>query len=123
MITIIKNAAIEKLRSDKIRRHEDIEELIDVPSRWDDMGKLLPEHEKEQLAQELERAVSPRMMPDLPLYFELLMSGYSNKEIADKRLLPSLQEKSMSQQALAKYRNKIKQVLERHFEVRATYES
>jgi hypothetical protein len=34
-------------------------------------------------------------------------------------MLPNLREKPISQQALAKYRSKIREVLERHFEVQA----
>ena len=41
-------------------------------------------------------------MPDLPLYFDLLLDGFSNKEIAEKRLLPSLESHPISQQAMAK---------------------
>ena len=119
VLTMIKHSALEKHRSDKVRKHEDIEKLIDEPAKWDDLGKLLPEHEREQLAEELEKAVSPRLMPDLDLYFQLLCDGFSNKEIAEQRMLPSLREKPMSQQGLAKYRTKIQEVLQRHFDVQA----
>jgi hypothetical protein len=40
-------------------------------------------------------------------------------KIAERRMLPSLQDHPLSQQALAKYRNRLKGVLEQHFEVRA----
>ena len=63
--------------------------------------------------------MSPRLLPDLPLYFDLLLDGFSNKEIAEKRLLPSLESHPISQQAMAKYRDKLKNVLRRHFEIRA----
>lgn len=63
--------------------------------------------------------MSPRLLPDLPLYFDLLLDGHSNAEIAEKRLLPSLRERPISQQALATYGSKLKQVLERHFDVQA----
>jgi hypothetical protein len=59
------------------------------------------------------------MMPDLPLYFDLLLDGFSNKEIAERRLLPSLELQPMSQQAMAKYRDKLKTVLRKHFEIQA----
>jgi DNA-directed RNA polymerase specialized sigma24 family protein len=120
VLTMIRHSAIEKLRSDKVRRHEDIAELIEEPSpHWDQLGHILTEREKDQLSIELEKAVSRRLLPDLPLYFQLMMEGYSNAEVAEQRMLPSLKEKPISQQALAKYRAKLKEVLERHFEVRS----
>ena len=83
------------------------------------MDELIPEAEQERIKQELEESVSPRMMPDLPLYFDLLLDGVSNKQIAKDKLLPSLKKKPISQQALAKYRNKVKDVLRQHFEVQS----
>jgi len=116
---IIRNMAIDQLRKIHVRRHEDIDELIESPSHWDDLGKILTEREKDQLSMELKEAVSPQLLPDLPLYFQLMMEGYSNAEVAEQRMLPSLKEKPISQQALAKYRTKVRDVLERHFEVQA----
>lgn len=119
VLKIIRNMAIDQLRKNHVRRHEDIDELIEAPSHWNELGAILSESEKDDIAAELEKAVSPRLLPDLPRYFELLMSGYSNKEIAEQRMLPNFREKSMSQQALARYRGKIKNILERHFELQA----
>jgi len=119
VLKIIRNMGIDQLRKNHVRRHEDIDELIESPSHWDELGAILSESEKDDIAAELEKAVSPRLLPDLPRYFELLISGYSNKEIAEQRMLPNLREKPISQQALAKYRSKIREVLERHFEVQA----
>ncbi len=119
VLKVIKNMAIDQLRKNHVRRHESIDELIESPSHWDDLGKVLTEREKDQLSMELKDAVSPRLLPDLPLYFQLMMEGYSNAEVAEQRMLPSLKERPISQQALAKYRTKVKQVLERHFEVQA----
>ena len=119
VLKIIRNMAIDQLRKNHVRRHEDIDELFESPSHWDDLGKILSEREKDQLSMELKEAVSSRLLPDLPLYFQLMMEGYSNAEVAEQRMLPSLKERPISQQALAKYRTKVKQVLERHFEVQA----
>jgi len=119
VLKIIRNMGIDQLRKIHVRRHESIDELIESPSHWDELGAILSESEKDDIAAELEKAVSPRLLPDLPRYFELLISGYSNKEIAEQRMLPNLREKPISQQALAKYRSKIREVLERHFEVQA----
>ena len=66
--------------------------------------------------------MNPRLAPDLALYFELLLNGHSNKEIAERRMLPSLREKPISQQMLARYRDKVRSVLERHFDVRGSGE-
>ncbi len=119
VLVMVKNVALEQTRKQR-NRHLDIEELIEEPSSWDDLGKILPEKEKDELARELEQAVSPRLMPDLGLYFQLLLEGRSNQEIAEHKLLPSLKEHPMTQQGLAKYRTKIKDVLREHFDVRSS---
>ena len=120
VLKIIRNMAIDQLRKIHVRRHESIDELIESPSHWDELGTVLSEREKDQLSMELKEAVSPRLLPDLPLYFQLMMEGYSNAEVAEQRMLPSLKEKPISQQALVKYRTKVRDVLERHFEVQAS---
>jgi len=50
-------------------------------------------------------------------YFQLLLEGHNTEEIARERLLPSLQDKAMTQQGLRRYEGVIKRVLERHFGV------
>ena len=119
VLRFVQNQALDLLRAERVRRYEDISELLREPGAWENLGELIPEREQSVIKEELERAVSPRMMPDLPLYFDLLLDGVSNKQIAEDRLLPSLRDKPMSQQALAKYRNKLKQVLRQHFEIQA----
>ena len=120
VLRMVQNQSLDMLRSEKTRRHEDINELLHEPGSWESLGELIPEREQEAIKRELEQAVSPRMMPDLPEYFELLLSGVSSKAIAEGRMLPSLRERPISQQALAKYRSKIKDVLRSHFNVQAS---
>ena len=119
VLRMIQNQALDMLRSEHVRRHEDITELLREPGSWEGLGDLIPESEQERIKQELEDSVSPRLMPDLPLYFDLLLDGVSNKQIAEDRLLPSLKDRPISQQALAKYRDKVKNVLRQHFEVQS----
>jgi hypothetical protein len=119
---MVQNQALDMLRTERVRRHEDIAELLREPGSWEPLGELIPEAEQDRIKKELENSVSPRM-PDLPLYFDLLLDGVSNKQIAEGRLLPSLLDKPISQQALAKYRSKIKDVLRQHFEVQAATHS
>ena len=119
VLRMVQNQALDMLRSEHVRQHEDITELLREPGSWEGLGELIPEREQDAIKHELEQAVSPRLMPDLPLYFDLLLDGISNKQIAEDRLLPSLQDKPMSQQALAKYRDKVKNVLRQHFEVQS----
>lgn len=116
---MIANQARDMLRAQKVRRHELLDDVVADPASWDTLEELIPESEKAAIRTELEESVAPWMLPDLPLYFDLLLDGYSNKEIAEKRLLPSLQHRPVSQQALAKYRAKMKEVLQRHFDVQA----
>ena len=116
----VQNLAIDFLRAQQSRRHEEISDIIREPGSWENLGDLIPEREQEQIKKELEESVGVHQIPDLPLYLDLLMDGYSNKEIAENRLLPSLKDKPISQQALAKrYRDKIKSVLREHFQVQA----
>ena len=119
VLRAVQNLAIDFLRTQKAHGYEEITDLIREPGSWDGLSELIPEREQERIKKELEESVSPRMMPDLPLYFDLLLDGLSNKQIAEDRLLPSLKEKPMSQQALAKYRDKVKHVLRQHFEVQS----
>ena len=119
VLRAVQNLAIDFLRTQKAHRYEEITDLIREPGSWEGLGELIPEAEQERIKKELEDSVSPRLMPDLPLYFDLLLDGFSNKEIAERRLLPSLESRPISQQAMAKYRDKIKNVLRHHFEVQA----
>ena len=119
ILRMVQNQALDLLRTEKVRRHEDITELLREPGSWEVLGDLIPKSEQERIKVELEESVSPRLMPDLDLYFDLLLDGYSNKEIAESRLLPSLKNQPMSQQGLAKYRTKIKDVLRQHFQVQS----
>jgi DNA-directed RNA polymerase specialized sigma24 family protein len=119
VLRLVQNQALDMLRSEKVRRHDDITELLREPGSWEGLSELIPEREQAAIKLELEQAVSPRLMPDLPLYFDLLLDGHSNKEIAERRLLPSLESHPISQQAMAKYRDKLKSVLRKHFEVQA----
>ena len=119
VLRLVQNQSLDLLRAERVRRHEDISELLREPGSWEGLAALIPESEQERIKVELENSVSPRLLPDLPLYFDLLLDGFSNKEIAEKRLLPSLESHPISQQAMAKYRDKLKNVLRKHFETRA----
>jgi len=120
VLKMVQNQALDVVRSERVRRHEDITELLREPGSWESIGELIPQREQEQIRRELEESVSPRLAPDLVAYLDLLLEGVSNKSIAEQKMLPSLRERPMSQQGLAKYRDRIKQVLQRHFEVQAT---
>jgi DNA-directed RNA polymerase specialized sigma24 family protein len=120
VLRLVQNQALDLLRSQKVRRHEEISDVIEDPKSWQALGEIIPPREIDQLRRELERAVSPTLLPDLPLYFDLLLDGYSNKQIAEDKLLSSLKAKPMTQQGLAKYRDKIKDVLRGHFNVQAS---
>jgi len=115
--TAIRSEAISLMRKEKLRSHVDIEDLIQEPASWDNLGDILPRAEQESLLNELERSVNPNTFPDIVQYFQLLLDGHNTQEIANDRLLPSLQEKPMSQQGLRRYEAIIKKVLERHFGV------
>ena len=119
VLRTVQNLAIDFLRTQRAHRYEEITDLLHEPGSWENLGDLIPEPEQQRIKKELEESVSPRLMPDLPLYFDLLLDGFSNKEIAERRLLPSLESRPISQQAMAKYRDKLKNVLRKHFEVQS----
>jgi len=123
VLRTVQNQTLDYLRSNKVRRHQEISEMIEEPASWQDLAELIPEREQEGIREELERAMGPRLHRELPLYFDLLMDGFSNQQIANDRMLPSLQSQPMSQQALSKYRDRLKAVLRNHFSVVAMGES
>lgn len=93
---------------------EGAEVAIEDPRAWGELENHLPEKEIEEIRRELAQ-VSPRLAPDLPLYFDLLLDGYKDSEIIRDQMLPFLKDKPMSQQAWSKgYKEKIKQILRRH---------
>jgi DNA-directed RNA polymerase specialized sigma24 family protein len=113
----VRSEALSLMRKEKLRAHSDIEDLIQEPVSWDNLGDLIPVVEQEVLLRKLEKAVNPKIFPDIVEYFKLLLDGHNTKEIAENRLLPSLQAKPMVQQGLRRYEAVIKEVLERHFGV------
>jgi len=113
----VKSEAISLMRKERLRAHSDIEDLVQEPASWDNLGDLIPVAEQEALLRELERAVNPETFPDIVEYFQLLLDGHNTQEIAEDRLLPSLQAKPMSHQGLRRYEAVIKKVLEQHFGV------
>ena len=117
VLRTVQNQTLDYLRSDKVRRHQEISEMNEEPASWQDLAELIPEREQERIREELERAMGPRLHRELPLYFDLLMDGFSNQQIANDRMLPGLQSQPMSQQALSKYRDRLKAELRNHFSV------
>jgi len=113
----VRSEAVSLMRKERLRAHSDIEDLVTEPASWDSLGDMIPRAEQEALLKELERAVNPETFPDIVEYFQLLLEGHNTEEIARERLLPSLQDKAMTQQGLRRYEGVIKRVLERHFGV------
>lgn len=101
---------------------EDLEMAIEDPSAWKQMEDILPEREINTIKQELSQAVDPRLAPDLPLYFDLLLDGYKDSEILRDKMLPFLEqwgpyEHKQHANWSKNYKDKIKKVLREHFEV------
>lgn len=106
---------LDFLKSKNRQRIDEVEGIIEqTEGDWGDLGEMLLEGEKKDLLRKMEKAVSPRVAPDLPLYFQLIMDGVSNKTILDEGMLPSLRDNPVSEITLYKYRNSIKDVLEKH---------
>ena len=117
VLSAVRSEAIGLMRKEKLRAHSDIEDMIQEPAAWDNLGDIIPRSEQKELLDELERSVNPETFPDIVEYFGLLLEGHNTEEIARERLLPSLQDTPMSQQGLRRYEGVIKRVLQRHFGV------
>jgi len=113
----IKSVVFSEMRKEKLRSHSDIEDMVAEPSTWGHFSDVIPVEEQDDLIRDLERSVNLNTFPNIVEYFKLLMSGFTTQEIANKSLLPSLQDKPMSQQGLRRYEDVVKGVLERHFGV------
>jgi hypothetical protein len=117
VLRMVMTTGFDFAKSKSRQRIDDVEGVIEQTSGdWGDLGELLLESEKKELLKEMEKAVSPRIAPDLPLYFQLLMDGVSNKTILEEGMLPSLKDNPVSEVTMYKYRNSIKEVLEKHLE-------
>jgi len=93
---------------------EGAEAVVEDPRAWQALESHLPESEIDSIREELSR-VNPRLAPDLPLYFDLLLEGYRDADIIRDQMLPFLRDNPMSQQAWSQgYKSKIKEVLRRH---------
>lgn len=95
----------------------DVIETIEDPNSWADLGEMIPERVIDNIQKDLAAKINPKVLPDLPLYFKLLMEGYTDAEILRDRMLPFLQgsDKVMTQgNWVTTYKNKIKDVMERH---------
>jgi len=104
-------------REKSMVNEEGVEQVLEDPRAWKELETHLPEKEIDAIRRELAE-VSPRLAPDLPLYFDLLLEGFKDSEIVKNQMLPFLKDKPMSQQAWSKtYKEHIKRVLREHFDV------
>lgn len=104
-------------RERSLVNEEGVEQVIEDPKAWEELEQHLPEREMDSIRRELAE-VSPRLAPDLPLYFDLLLDGYRDSEIVNNQMLPFLKDKPISQQAWSKmYKDHIKRILREHFEI------
>ena len=117
--TTVRNLATNKYNFNKKKlRNTDLESLVEEPASADfsKLDTILLESEKEDIIEELERLGKGQLGRDLPLYFKLLVDGYTNTEIAENQMLPSMKENPMTQQGLARYRKEIERVLTKRIE-------
>jgi len=74
-----------------------LEDKVENPDVWDELGKEIPESVLKDVERDLATSVDPRLLPDLPLYFKLLIEdGLKPAEIVRGRMLPFLEETGMS---------------------------
>jgi DNA-directed RNA polymerase specialized sigma24 family protein len=114
IFAVVRNASLDFLKSKRNKNHDDFEdaaeELDSDGGSLEGLDQVLLEGEKEDIMRDLERVVNPRLVPDLPLYFQLLLDGYSSSEIVEKHLLPT----DVSAVSLDRYRKEVQRVLEKH---------
>lgn len=120
-LSAVKSETIDTLKFEKRREHEVIDEVVGQPAAWDNLGDLIPQEEQKKIIHELEGSVSSDYAEDIGLYFQLIMEGYSDVEITRGRMLPYLENKEVTPDKadgrLWKYKQKIKTVLEDHFDL------
>lgn len=118
-LSSVKTETLDTLRREKIRAHEAIDDIVEQPAAWDNLGDLIPRSEQQQIISELESSVSSDYAGDIGLYFQLILDGYSDAEITRGRMLPYLEDKDIpvnrADSRLDKYKRTIKTVLEDHF--------
>lgn len=113
----IRSEAYSLMRKDKLRAHSDIEDMLHEPSTWGHFADLFPVEEQEEMLAALERAVNPKIFPDVAEFFKLILEGHTTEEIARNSLLPSLQGKPMTPNGLRRYEEAIVKALQRYFGV------
>jgi hypothetical protein len=104
---------------------EDFYNTISNPSDWSALEELFGRGELSAIAKEIERKMSrnPDLAADMPLYLQLRVDGYSDRDVIDGQMLPSLKEKPLSQANWSKtYLPVVKEVLEKRYEVRTASE-
>lgn len=120
---MIRNNGIDLLRKRKQEgpaaigpEGEDLSQTIEDPGSWDDLGEIIPERKLKQIEEDLSKGVDKRLFPDLPLYFRLLIEGWTDSEILSEGALPFLKDHpEMSQANWSKtYKSKVKDVLRKH---------
>lgn len=120
-LSAVKNETIDALRREKTRAHDSIDDIVEQPEAWDNLGDLLPESEQRKIIDELESSVSPNFSKDIGLYFQLILDGYSDVEITRGRMLPYLEDKDIpvdkADGRLNKYKQTIRNVLVDHFDL------
>jgi len=120
-LSAVKNETINTLRREKLREHDTLDDVVEQPSAWDNLGDLIPQSEQQQIITELESSVSSDYAEDIGLYFKLILDGYSDVEITRGRMLPYLEGKEFpdnrADSRLDKYKRTIKNVLEQHFDL------
>lgn len=119
VLKAVQNESIDQSRKEKIRKHDNFEDLVDQPGNWDNLGEMIPQSEQDQILNEIENSVSPLMSKDIGLYFKLILDGYSDAEITRGKMLPYMEDKTITPDKadgrLYKYKKTIKDVLENHF--------
>lgn len=125
LMTAMKNLGIDVLRR---RKKEEFsiddpegDRVVEDPGSWDELGEYIPERTLLEIEKDLAKTVNPKMLPDLPLYFKLLVDGYADSEILKGKMLPFLKdwgEYNHAQYAnwQKTYKDKIKTVLKKHLD-------
>lgn len=125
LMTSMKNLGIDILRRRKKEEYSiddpEGERVVEDPGSWDELGEYIPERTLQEIEKDLAKSVNPKLLPDLPLYFKLLVDGYADSEILKNKMLPFLAdwgEFSHSQYVnwQKTYKDKIKTVLKKHLD-------
>jgi hypothetical protein len=113
----VRNAAIDYVKYESHRKVDEASEVMESSGDWSQLDRVIADDEIAKVMSDLERAgarISSPVAKDLPLFFQLLLEGYTTADIVAGQLLPSLKDHPISESGLSLYKKTIEEVVRKH---------